>query len=138
MFLVIHLVHSLAPFYPLFNIVALVLLVSLCVWGNRVARVFALYAGLNYILFAFLKGVAITDRYCVTGNVIIMLLVAFTWLWEAVVMKGDYYLRGVRRTRLWVVPLAVLAFWYPLNPRTPMPDFNPLYLVAGPGGWHSA
>lgn len=131
------LVHSLAPFYPLFNIVALVLLVSLCVWGNRVARVFALYAGLNYILFALLQGMAITDRYCVeivTGNVIVMLLVAFTWLWEAVVMKGDYYLRGAWRTRLWVVPLAVLAFWYPLNPRTLMPDFNPLYLVAGPGG----
>ena len=42
------LVHSLAPFYPLFNIVALALLVFLCIWGNRVARVFALYAGLNY------------------------------------------------------------------------------------------
>jgi len=134
------LVHSLAPFYPLFNIVALVLLVSLCIWGNRVARVFALYAGLNYVLFALLQGVAITDRgvAIVTGNVIVMLLVAFTRLWEAVVQKGDYYLRGARRTRLWVVPLALLAFWYPLNPRTPMPDFNPLYLVAGSGGWHSA
>ena len=110
------LVHSLAPFYPLFNIVALALLVFLCVWGNRVARVFALYAGLNYILFALLQGVTITDRYgvaIVTGNVIVMLLVAFTWLWEAVVMKGDYSLRGVRRTRLWVVPLVLLAFWYP-------------------------
>jgi hypothetical protein len=100
----------------LFNIVALALLVSLCVWGNKVARVFALYAGLNYILFALLQGVTITDRYgvaIVTGNVIVMLLVAFTWLWEAVVMKGDYSLRGVRRTRLWVVPLVLLAFWYP-------------------------
>jgi hypothetical protein len=28
----------------------------------------------------------------------------------------------------------LLAFWYPLNPRTLMPDFNPLYLVAGPAG----
>jgi hypothetical protein len=85
--------------------------------------------------------VAITDRYgvaIVTGNVIIMLLVAFTWLWETVVMKSDYSLRGARRTRLWVVPLALLAFWYPLNPRILMPDFNPLHLVAGSGGWHSA
>jgi hypothetical protein len=121
--------------------VALFLLVSLCIWGNRVARVFVLYAGLDYVLFALLQGVAITDRYgvaIVTGNVIIMLLVAFTRLWEAIVMKGDYSLRGARRTRLWVVPLALLTFWYPLNPRTLMPDFTPHHLVAGSGGWHSA
>jgi len=57
------LVHSLAPFYPLFNIVALALLVFLCAWGNRVARVFALYVGLNYSASARFKCIFVGFLY---------------------------------------------------------------------------
>jgi len=36
--------------------------------------------------------------------------------------------------RYWVALLAFLAFWYPLNPDTMKPDFNPLYFLTSSAG----
>ena len=36
--------------------------------------------------------------------------------------------------KYWVVPLAFLAFWYPLNQDTFLPDFNPIYLFTNVAG----
>jgi len=126
-----------SPLYPVFKIIPIILIFALILFGNRIGRIFSLYAGINYLLFAFLQGIAITDEYgfgVVTGNFILMILVAIFWFWEAFVNKNDFTPQKLPIIRYWVVPLAFLAFWYPINLESMEPDFNLAYLFTNPAG----
>lgn len=128
---------ALSSWYPVFKAVPIALVFALVVLGNRFGRAFAIYGGITYLLFAFLQGIAITDEYgvgIVTGNVVLMLLVAFLWFWEGWAGRNDFTPQRRSLLRYWVVPLALLAFWYPVNLETMKPDFNPAYLVTNPAG----
>ena len=90
-----------------------------------------------YLLFAVLQNVSITERYgfgIVTGNFILMLLVAVLWFWEASVNRNNFTLHRFPVIRYWVVPLAFFAFWYPVNPDSMKPDFNLIYLFTNGAG----
>jgi len=107
-----------SPLYPVFKIIPIILILALILFGNRIGRILSLYGGITYLLFAFLQGIAITDKYgfgIVTGNFILMILVAIFWFWEAFVNKSNFTPQKLPVTRYWVVPLAFLAFWYPVN-----------------------
>jgi len=82
-----------SPLYPVFKVIPIILVSALVLFGNQINRIFSLYVGINYILFAFLQGIAITDEYglgIVTGSFIQMIIVAFLWFWEALVNKNDF------------------------------------------------
>lgn len=126
-----------SPLYPVFKIIPIILVFALILFGNRVSRIFSIYGGINYLLSAFLQGIAITDKYgfgVVTGNFILMMLVAMSWFWEASINKNDLTPRKLPIIRYWVVPLAFLALWYPANPETWKPDFNLAYLFTNEAG----
>jgi hypothetical protein len=131
------LIHHVSPVYPVFKIIPIILVFALILVGNRIGRIFSVYGGLTYLLFAFLQSIAITDKYgfgIVTGNFILMILVAIFWFWEASVNKNDFTPRKLSPIRYWVVPLAFLAFWYPMNPGSMKPDFNLTYLFTNAAG----
>ncbi|MCX7682341.1 MAG: hypothetical protein N2508_10355 [Anaerolineae bacterium] len=128
---------ALSTWYPVFKVAPIALIVALAVLGNRVGRIFAIYGGINYLLSTFLQGIAITDEYglgIVTSNFITILIVALLWLWEGWVGQNDFTPQKRPLLRYWVVPLALLAFWYPVNLETMRPDFNPAYLFTNPAG----
>ncbi len=128
---------SLSPLYPIFKILPIILIVALIFYGNRVTRFFSIYVGITYVLFALFQGIAITDKYgfgIVTGNVVAMLIVAILWLWEGIVTKNDFTPKRHPIMNYWVVPLALLAFWYPINLETAEPDFNVIYLFTNAAG----
>jgi len=123
--------------YPIFKVIPIILFIGIFVFRNKVARLFSIYVSISYVLFAFGQSIAVTEKYGVavcTINVIMFLVVAAFWAWEAVVLQNDYTLRKLPIWRYWVVPLALLAFWYPLNRQTGMPDFNPVYLFTNGAG----
>lgn len=125
------------PLYIFFKIVPIVLIFILILYGNKISRVFSLYVGVTYLLFAVLQGIAITDKYgfgIVTGNFILMLIVAFFWFWEVFANKNNLTSQKLPIIRYWVVPLAFLAFWYPVNLESMKPDFNLAYLFTNPAG----
>jgi hypothetical protein len=63
-----------------------------------------------------------------------LLVVAAFWFWDVFAQKNDLMLVEKPSWKYWVVPLAALAFWYPLNPQTFMPDFNSLYFLTNGAG----
>ena len=131
------LVFSCPQVYPLFKVLPVVLVALIITLGNRVSRIFDAYVGITYILFAVLQGVAITEEYglmVITGNLLMMLVVSAVWFWDIVARENDF--TPIKRPlwRYWVVPPAFLAFWFPLNPETLMPDFNPVYLFTNVAG----
>ena len=123
--------------YPIFKIIPIIIVFALILLGNRISRIFSLYGGITYILFAFLQGISINDKYgfgIVTGNFILMLIIAFFWFWEAFVNKNNFSPQKTPIIRYWVVPLALLSFWYPVNLKSMKPDFNLAYLFTNPAG----
>ena len=131
------LIEFFSPLYPVFKIIPIVLVFALILFKDKVSRIFSIYCGISYLLFAFLQGIAITDKYglgIVTGNFIIMIFAALSWFWEAFVNKNDFTPRKLPILRYWVVPLAFLAFWYPIDLRSMEPDFNLIYLFTNVAG----
>ncbi len=130
-------VNSYSELYPIFKIIPIVLIVSIIIFRNKVARLFSIYVAISYVLFAFGQSIGITEKYGMaicTVNLIMFPVVAGFWLWEAIVLQNDLALTKQPIWRYWVVPLAILAFWAPANPRTGLAAFSPAYLFTNGAG----
>lgn len=131
------LVYNFPTFYSIFKILPLVLVICIILLRDRIARIFNLYVAITYLLFAFLQNIAFTEKYglaIITINMVMFLLVALFWLWEALVQKNDFTSPTKLSKKYWIIPLVFLAFWYPINPETMGPDFNILYLLTNEAG----
>jgi hypothetical protein len=120
-------VGSWSALYPIFKVIPIVLVASIIVFRNRVIRLFNIYVAISYVIFAVGQSISVTEKYGVaicTINLIMFLAVAGFWLWEAKVLQNEFSPVKIALWRYWVVPLAVLAFWYPLAQRTAKPDFS--------------
>lgn len=131
-------VYSWESWYPLFKIIPIALIVVLLINAKKSSRIFSVYAGITYLLFAFLQSIAFTKEYgwgVVTSNLLMFLGVALFWFWEAAAGKNDFSPPGdCKFRRWWAIPLALFAFWGPIDLKSMAPDFNPLYfLTSGTG-----
>lgn len=130
-------VFDIDPWYPLFKILPLLLVLLVILFGNRISRIFSIYAALTYVLVAVLQSFGVSETYgfgIVLNNFIMFLLVAAFWAWEAIIQVNDYSSRKIPLWKYWVVPLAFLAFWYPVNTNTWLPDFNPIHFFSNVAG----
>ena len=130
-------ISSLKTWYPLFKLIPIIFVALIILRRRGIVRWFNLYVGVSYVLFAFLQHVAITEEYgfsIVMSNLIMLLVVAAFWFWDVLAQKNELTPVEQPTWKYWVMPLAFLAFWYPLNPDTFMPDFNPIYLFTNAAG----
>jgi len=87
------LVYDYPTVYPIFKIAPIVLVLSIVWVGSRASRVFSIYVGTNYVLFAFLQSIAVTGKYglgIITLNLAMFTIVASCWFWEANIKKTDF------------------------------------------------
>ncbi|NLX04335.1 MAG: hypothetical protein GXY33_04220 [Phycisphaerae bacterium] len=128
-------IYAHSEVYPVLKVLAVVMLIALLVLRNRFGRFFALYAAGCYVFFAFGQSFAHTRDYgfgVLLSNLVMFLLVAAVWTWEAIARRNDFSFAPQPWYRYWHVPLAVLAFWYPLSFRTGGPDFGFEAFLGGP------
>jgi hypothetical protein len=131
------LVSSYSGLYPIFKIIPVVLVGSLIIFRNKVTRLFNIYVAISYVVFAIGQSIGVTEKYGVaicTINLIMFLAVAAFWVWEAVVLQNDFSPVKVAIWKYWVLPLAFLAFWYPLDLKTANPDFAALHFLTNIAG----
>jgi len=103
----------------LIHVLALVLIIIIVIWGERGAKAFNIYVFMVYLMIAIGQGIGFSERYglmILTGNVVLTLLVAFSWGWECFIGRNRFRKEFFTPTRLWLVPLAVWAYWSPLEP----------------------
>jgi hypothetical protein len=123
-------IYSYSWLFPIFKIIPMILVIGIIVFRNKVTRLFNIYVALSYVLFAFGQSIAVTEKYGMavcTINVIMFLIVAAFWAWDFKPAKIPIF-------RYWVVPLLLLAFWYPVDFRTAKPDLNPVHLLTNVAG----
>ncbi|MBN2230853.1 MAG: hypothetical protein JW779_14795 [Candidatus Thorarchaeota archaeon] len=130
-------VNDLAILYPIFKILAILMISSIFILKTNVSQYFSIYVGIFYVLVAFLQSIAFTEEFgfaVVTVNMVMFLMVGVMWFWEAAAQKNVFDSPQRDLSRTWVVPFALLAFWYPINMETMALDFNPLLLLTGAVG----
>ena len=130
------LIYSVPSLMVVAKLLPVLLVAALAWWGDRATRVFDIYVASTVLLFALFQNMARTTEFgfaVLVGNVVVYLLVALFWLWEAIIKANDFS-RRPPLWRYWVVPLACLAFSFPVNPTTLGPDFSLAQLVANSAG----
>lgn len=132
-------VYSVPYLFPVFKVVPIVLIVGIVFFGDRLTRAFHAYAALCLVLCAVLQNVANTASFgfaVLVGNVVLYSFLGLIWGWEAVIKRSGFSSHTRSVWRYWVVPLALFAFWFPVNTSAgvPVADFSPGGLIANEAG----
>lgn len=109
---------KIVDYYIYFQILAIVMLILLFIFKNKIGKIFTLYVTLSYIAFAIIQNIAITEKYgisIVTINVLMFLFVAYLWLKEFLNPQNDYSFSNLNWKNCWLIALALIAFWLPLE-----------------------
>ncbi len=127
------LIYGWKPAYPVFQSIAIAMIVLVVLFRNSARRLFCLYAGLSYIMFAVAQLMAVTPRYGVSvvlSGVVVFILVAATWFWEAFAGRCDLSIHASPGWKITVIPVAAFAFWMPMDLSTFGPAINVRQFVA--------
>lgn len=133
------LIYSYPAIWPLFKVLPILLILAIILWGDRITRVFSAYVAVTLLAMAILQNMAFTERYgfaIITSNVVVLSIVALFWIWEIVVKENDMTPRKRPWWRYWVIPPALLAFWFPVSIGADgaRPDWNPLLILTSAAG----
>jgi hypothetical protein len=129
--------NQLLEIYPIFNMLALLMLFLVLSAGKVFTRVFSGYVGLSYVLFAVVQNVSLSEDYgfavCLS-NVALFLFVSASWFYDFKVGQNDFS-RGVKVEWKGILFLpALLAIWQPVDRVTMGPGFNPISLISSGSG----
>ncbi len=123
------LIYKLPILFPITKAITILLIFIVFVFGDKkaVQTIFNMYISILYLFIGIFQHIAITETYgfgIITGNVILLLLITLFWLWETIIGRNEFTKREMRQWKLWVLPLAMLSFYFPVNPETITPDFS--------------
>ena len=98
-------IYALPSIFPVFKTLPILLILGIILFGDRVTRIFDVYVAITITLFAILQNMALTENYgfaIVTGNLVVYLLVAMLWVWEAIVKQNDFSPQKRSLWKYWV------------------------------------
>jgi hypothetical protein len=123
--------------FPVFKVAPLLLVLSIFLFGNKLAKLFSWYVAISYVLIAFLQSISISEVYGLgicTAHLALSLFVALLWVEEALYPRTDLTIKRHPLSRYLIFVPALVAFWEPANPLTGLPDFNLTYLLTSGAG----
>jgi len=123
--------------FPLFKVIPLLLVTQMLFSRRLIPWLFYGYAAIVFALTAGLQSISVSEQWGLaicTGNVVTFLFLSGLWMKEAIRRKHSIPLHNLTIGNLWPLLLALPAFWYPVNPQTLLPEFNPVYLITSGAG----
>ena len=99
-------------------------------------RIVDAYFTVVLALIALSNNIALTESFglvVLTSNFVPMVIVALLWAWETCKPMNDFTLTRGPFWKYWVIPLAVLAFWFPVG-QDYGPNFDPALLITSDYG----
>jgi hypothetical protein len=127
------LIYGFTPLFWASKAVFVLLVLLLIFQGRKMPRAFASIIAVFYVGIAVFQNTAQTSTYglaIISGNVLLMLVVAVSWIVEAIDPRSDFTSVRVPLWKWWVLPLAVLAFWFPVDASGSSPQFTLANLVS--------
>jgi len=121
---------------PILHLTTIAIIIAIFRYRQRIGRVADAYFGILFLFFAFSNNIATTENYgltIITSNLVQMAVVGLFWMWDVFKSRNVYVFQSLPLWRYWVVPLAILAFWSPMNADL-SPNFSPLLLLTSSFG----
>ncbi|MBN1922130.1 MAG: hypothetical protein JW892_12850 [Anaerolineae bacterium] len=131
------LIYAFPVLMPVAKIATAGLIVGVLVYGNGVRRAFNVYVAVLYGALALFQTTAMTETYglvVISGNLVLILVVALVSVWEVVAERNDFGARDRPLWRWWVAPLGIVALLAPVDASTMSPDFSPVRLLTNEAG----
>jgi len=131
--------ESLEPYgwlAPVFHVATMVLVVLLWWFNGKMSKYFYAYLAVSYVFMALAQNITFNEEFgfvTIFSNLLQILLVGVLWAQAVFAAQNDLSLVKLERWRFWALPLAVLAFWAPMN-AIGEPDLNPLLLLTSAYG----
>jgi hypothetical protein len=131
------LIYSFSHWFWIFKLVPILILFAIFIFRKNLNWLFNYYSAVIILIIAIFQNMAFNTPHgfaLLTGNSVIYIIVAIFWFWEALLVKKNEYRFNKMSVAYWTIPLAFLAFWFPLNEATMTLNFNLLlifYSVAG-------
>jgi hypothetical protein len=121
---------------PVFHIITIFLVILLWKFNREVSRYFYAYFALNFIFMAFAQNIAFTEEFglvIIFNNLLHILITGILFVPTIFRPENDFVPSKLEKWRLWAAPLAILAFWAPMD-ALGQPDFNPMLLLTSAYG----
>src|SRR6056297_412816 len=105
-------------FYIFAKIIPIILILLIIFYNNKIRKIFSIWIGFSYIMFALVQNIAITEEYGIgilTFNLITFILIGLSWFWEAGMGLNIYDIKqNIRKKSNWLfIFLAVFLFGVP-------------------------
>jgi hypothetical protein len=131
------LTHSIKPgfvgIFPVFNLAMLFILAGVCLFAQRMNRIFSLFASVAYLLSACLQNISISEKYGFAicfSTFLLTLLVGWFWFQDFLDKQKHFSQRPDLLRYFLLIPFALIAIWQPLNPASLQPSFKLSYLLS--------
>jgi len=124
-------------FYIFAKIIPIILILLIIFYNNKIRKIFSIWIGFSYIIFALVQNIAITEEYGIgilTFNLITFILIGLSWFWEAGMGLNIYDIKqNIRKKSNWLfIFLAVFSFWGPTQ--TQITNFNLVSIFTNSSG----
>lgn len=121
---------------PVFHLATVAFVILLWKFTMKVSKYFYAYLTVNFVFMALAQNITVTEKFgfvIIFNNLLHIFLIGILWV-PAIFRRGsELRLVEVEKWRFWAVPLAILAFWAPMN-ELGQPDFNPMLLLTSAYG----
>jgi len=127
------LIYGFTPLMWASKAVFVLLVLLIAFRGRSMSRPFAVVVAAFYVAIAAFQNTSQTSDYglvVLSGNVLLMLVVATYWGAEALNPRNDFSEARFPPWKWWVLPLAALAFWFPVDASGSLPQFTLANLVS--------
>lgn len=121
---------------PAFHLATIVLVILLWKFNTKVLKYFYAYLAVNFVFIAFAQNITFNEKFgfvIISSNLLQILLAGILWVPAIFRHQNIFVSVELKKWRFWAVPLAILAFWVPMNV-IGQQDFNPILLLTSEYG----
>jgi len=119
-----------------FHLATIVLVILLWKFNTKVSKYFHTYLAVNFVFMALAQNITFNEKFgfvIIFNNLLHILLIGILWVPAIFQRENEFASVKLEKWRFWAVPLAILAFWAPMD-GLGQPDFNPILLLTSEYG----
>ena len=116
---------------PVFHLVTIVFVILLWKFNQKIFRYFYAYLAVNFVFMALAQNITFNEKFgfvVISNNLLHILIIAILWVPAIFRHENDFMPSALEKWRFWAVPLAILAFWAPMD-ALGQPNFSPTLLL---------
>lgn len=116
---------------PAFHLATIVLLILLWKFNIKILRYFYAYLAVNLVFMALAQNITVNEKFgfvIIFNNLLHILLTGILWIPAVLRRPNEPMSIELEKWRFWATPLAILAFWAPMN-GLGQPELNPMLLL---------